>query len=99
MSKLLSQVASPKPVLGLHDAIAIIVGIVIGAGIFETPALVAANANDAGMVVFLWLVGSVVSLMGAPLLCRIDHCVSPSGRQPLPNPRLWQPEKVPENLL
>ncbi len=65
MSNLISTTASPKPVLRLHDAIAIIVGIVIGAGIFETPALVAANANNPGMVVLLWLAGGIISLIGA----------------------------------
>jgi basic amino acid/polyamine antiporter, APA family len=65
MSNLISTTASPKPVLKLHDAIAIIVGIVIGAGIFETPALVAANANSPGLLVLFWLAGGIVSLIGA----------------------------------
>ena len=36
--------ASPAKVLGLADAVAMIVGIVVGAGIFRAPSLVAANA-------------------------------------------------------
>ncbi|MBD0344504.1 MAG: amino acid permease [Coleofasciculus sp. Co-bin14] len=60
-----SAVTSPKPALTFFDAIAIIVGIVIGAGIFETPALVAANAGSASGVVLLWLLGGVISLIGA----------------------------------
>jgi basic amino acid/polyamine antiporter, APA family len=59
-----SVVNSPKPALTFFDAIAIIVGIVIGAGIFETPALVAANAGSAIGVIFLWLLGGVISLIG-----------------------------------
>lgn len=38
-----TEVASPKPSLAFVDAVALIVGVVIGAGIFETPARVAAN--------------------------------------------------------
>ncbi|MFP4102067.1 hypothetical protein [Coleofasciculus sp.] len=43
-----NRAAAPKPTLAFKDAIAIIVGIVIGAGIFETPALVAANVTSEG---------------------------------------------------
>ncbi len=60
-----SAATSLKPALTFFDAIAIIVGIVIGAGIFETPALVAANAGSASGVVLLWLLGGVISLIGA----------------------------------
>jgi basic amino acid/polyamine antiporter, APA family len=60
-----SQVAAPKPSIALLEAIALIVGLVIGAGIFETPSLVAANAGSVGSVVQLWVVGGVVSLLGA----------------------------------
>lgn len=59
------QVAVPKPSLTLSDAVALIVGIVIGAGIFQTPALVASQAGSDIAVLFLWLIGGVVSLVGA----------------------------------
>lgn len=59
------QSAAPKPSIGLIDAIALIVGLVIGAGIFETPALVAANTGTVGGVIRVWLIGGVVSLLGA----------------------------------
>lgn len=61
----MSQTAVPKPSLSLLDAIAIIVGIVIGAGIFETPALVAANAKSSTVMLLAWAVGGVMSLIGA----------------------------------
>lgn len=60
-----SSSASPRPALGFTDAIALIVGIVIGAGIFETPALVAANAGNSPLIIFLWLLGGAVSFIGA----------------------------------
>ena len=59
------QGSQPQAALGLVDAVAIIVGIVIGAGIFETPALVAANAGNPMMVIGLWFAGGVISLIGA----------------------------------
>ncbi|MBW4425869.1 MAG: amino acid permease [Nostoc desertorum CM1-VF14] len=58
------QVAAPKPSLTLSDAVALIVGIVIGAGIFQTPALVASQAGSDIAVLFLWLMGGVISLVG-----------------------------------
>ncbi|OKH41030.1 amino acid permease [[Phormidium ambiguum] IAM M-71] len=60
-----SSSASPKQALAFTDAIALIVGIVIGAGIFETPALVAANAGSPPLIIFLWLIGGAVSFLGA----------------------------------
>lgn len=56
---------TPKRALALGDAIAIIVGICIGAGIFETPAIVAANAGSAKSTLLAWLLGGGVSLVGA----------------------------------
>ncbi len=59
------ETATPKPSLTLSDAVALIVGIVIGAGIFETPALVASQAGSDLAVMIFWLIGGVVSLVGA----------------------------------
>ncbi len=47
------------------DATALTVGIVIGAGIFRTPSIVAANASSTWMVYLAWSLGGVISLIGA----------------------------------
>ena len=57
--------ARPQPTLGILDAIAIIVGIVIGAGIFRLPSLVAGTADSEFALIAVWLAGGVVSLIGA----------------------------------
>jgi amino acid transporter len=57
--------AQPRPSLSLFDAIAMIVGLVIGIGIFTFPALVAGNAGSATDLILLWLAGGVISLIGA----------------------------------
>lgn len=59
------EVAEPVPTLSLKDAVAMIVGIVVGAGIFRTPSLVAANVSSEVTALFLWLAGGVISLIGA----------------------------------
>jgi amino acid transporter len=47
------------------DAIALIVGTVVGAGIFRTPSLVAANAGTEQVALLAWIAGGVISLIGA----------------------------------
>jgi hypothetical protein len=49
--------AHPKPALRMIDAIALIVGIVVGAGIFRTPSLVAANTASSSMFLLIWVLG------------------------------------------
>ena len=62
-----STVASNQPTqqLSAFSAIAIIVGIVIGAGIFKTPSMVAGVTGDAGWLIVAWVLGGVISLAGA----------------------------------
>ena len=59
------KAAQPEPVLDLRDAIGLIVGIVVGAGIFKAPSVVAANAGGAWTMLAAWLLGGIVSLIGA----------------------------------
>lgn len=59
------QLVAPKAILGAVDAIALIVGIVIGAGIFRTPSLVADSVESGGMMMTAWIIGGLVSLIGA----------------------------------
>jgi amino acid transporter len=56
------------------SAVALIVGIVIGAGIFKTPSLVAALSGDAGWALVLWLAGALISIVGA--LCYAELCTA-----------------------
>jgi len=56
---------SPRRLLGLREAVALIVGIVIGAGIFKTPAMVAGMTGSVGWMFGAWLLGGLVSLIGA----------------------------------
>ena len=56
------------------SAVALIVGIVIGAGIFKTPSLVAALSGDAGWALVLWVTGALISIVGA--LCYAELCTA-----------------------
>lgn len=55
----------PTPALSVFDATMITVGIVIGAGIFQTPSLVAGIAGTPALMLTAWVLGGVLSLIGA----------------------------------
>lgn len=57
--------AAPAPALRLIDAIVLIVGIVVGAGIFRAPSVVAANSPSEYWFMAAWVLGGVISLTGA----------------------------------
>jgi basic amino acid/polyamine antiporter, APA family len=61
----ISEKIAFKKTLSFVDVTAIIVGIVIGAGIFETPAIVASNIGNVQLALLTWLLGGIVSLIGA----------------------------------
>ena len=60
-----STLTEPAPTLSLYDVIALTVGIVLGASIFKTPALVAETAGSSWAVFLAWLLGAGVSFVGA----------------------------------
>lgn len=51
--------------LSISDGVAIVVGIVIGSAIFETPSLVAANTGHPSLLIFVWILGAAISVVGA----------------------------------
>lgn len=55
----------PLEQLTVFDGVVLVCGMVIGAGIFKAPAIVAANSSSAAEFIFAWVLGGVVSLCGA----------------------------------
>src|SRR5438046_1030006 len=51
--------------LGLFDATMIVMGGIIGAGIFVNPAVVARNVHTPPLVLGAWLIGGMIALIGA----------------------------------
>jgi amino acid transporter len=70
----MSIATPPRRLLGTTGAVAIIVGIVVGAGIFKTPSMIAGITQDAGWLFAAWIVGALVSLAGA--LCYAELCAA-----------------------
>lgn len=51
--------------LGLFDATMLVMGGIIGTGIFVVPQLVAKQAHTRGLITAVWLVGGIVAICGA----------------------------------
>jgi APA family basic amino acid/polyamine antiporter len=51
--------------LGLFDATMIVMGGIIGSGIFVNPAEVARHVGSPGLIVGAWLIGGIIALIGA----------------------------------
>lgn len=70
---------APAQVLSLYDCVAIIVGLVIGVGIFRLPSLVAGIAGDETLIILVWLLGGVVSFMGALCYAELSTAYPSTG--------------------
>ncbi|OAI44430.1 amino acid permease [Rhizomicrobium sp. SCGC AG-212-E05] len=57
--------AAPRETLSLTDGLVIVVGMVVGIGVFATPALVAQFAGSSFNYLALWLAGGALTLVGA----------------------------------
>jgi len=51
--------------LGLFDATMIVMGGIIGAGIFVNPSVVARQVHTASLTLGAWIVGGAIALVGA----------------------------------
>lgn len=60
---------TPRQQLTLFDSTCLIVGIIIGAGIYEVAPMVAAGTSHAWGFLLIWVVGGLLSLCGAGI-CR-----------------------------
>jgi basic amino acid/polyamine antiporter, APA family len=56
---------APKASLSVLDGVAMMVGIVVGIGIFKTPPLIASNVGSDWAFLGVWLLGGLVTLVGA----------------------------------
>ncbi len=59
------EMPEPQRCFSLIDTMAIMIGVVVGAGIFRTPSIVAANSGTLSMTLLVWFLGGAISLMGA----------------------------------
>jgi APA family basic amino acid/polyamine antiporter len=67
--------------LNLLDAISIVVGIVIGGGIFVVPNLVARSLPSARMILIAWISAGVISFFGALACAELGAAIPSTGGQ------------------
>ncbi len=65
MNKTTSSAPQSLRILGVFDVVAIMVGIIIGSGIFVIPAMVAGLLGSTQMIMWAWFLGGFLSLVGA----------------------------------
>jgi APA family basic amino acid/polyamine antiporter len=69
-----------RPALGLLDAVSLVVGIIIGSGIFMTPPGVFANVPDPFTGLAIWLAGGAVAAIGSLVYAELATAYpSPAG--------------------
>jgi APA family basic amino acid/polyamine antiporter len=75
------QPAAFIPRLGTFTCVAIVVGAVIGSGIFKKPALMAGQLGSAEWLIAVWVITGVVTLFGALTNAEIAGMIHATGGQ------------------
>lgn len=65
--------------VGLVEAVAVLVGITIGSGIFRVPATVAGQLHAPGPILLCWVLGGLIALFGALTVAELAGALPRSG--------------------
>ena len=60
--------AAPRASLSVTDGVAMLVGMIVGIGIFRTSQQVALNVDSEWTFIGLWVLGGLATLIGAPVI-------------------------------
>lgn len=77
--------------LGPSDALAIVIGVTIGAGIFIVPNLVAREIHSVSLILVVWIVAGVVSFFGALACAELGAMLPATGGQYVFLREAWGP--------
>lgn len=70
-----------KPHLNFYAATLVVIGAVIGSGIFRKPTVMAASLGTPGMLLAVWIVGGIITLFGALTIAEIAGMRPHTGGQ------------------
>jgi amino acid transporter len=68
-----------RPALGRFDVVSLMLGIMIGAGIYETPSVVCQNVAGPWSALAVWVMGGLLSLSGALCFAELAAAYPQSG--------------------
>jgi len=69
----------PRPSLSVFDGALMIIGIIIGIGIFKFPQLVALNVDSEAIFIAAWLLGGLITLIGALVYAELAAAYPSTG--------------------
>src|SRR5438094_9330886 len=74
-----ARMADLPRTLNFFDGAALLVGSVIGSGIFVVPSLIARRVPEAGLVIGIWIFSGLLVLCGAVTLAELGTMLPASG--------------------
>ena len=77
--------------LGLFTTITIIVGGVIGSGIFKKPGVMAAQVGSPEVLLFVWVLAGVITIFGAMSIAEVAGLIPETGGQYVHFDRIYGP--------
>ena len=74
-----ARTTTRQPGLSVIDGVALLVGVVVGVGIFGFPPLVAQHADNSVLYIAMWLAGGLLMLVGALCYAELGACYPDRG--------------------
>lgn len=68
-----------RPAIGLFSTTAIVLGAVIGSGIFVSPAAMARSSSSGSQLLWIWMIAGLLTLIGALTQCELCSSMPRSG--------------------
>src|SRR5438270_5816312 len=87
----MKELPKPRRELGLFDAIMIVMGGIVGAGIFANPSEVAHRVHTPALILGVWVVGGGFALIGAFIWAELATRLPGAGGQYLYLREAWHP--------